>query len=67
MHEHSGTDCSTRGARTHHWAGRRFAWFCGCESAGMKREALERCAPPVPPGESPWHARQDIVQWLEDL
>jgi hypothetical protein len=35
----------------------------------MKREALARCAPPVPPpsGESPWHARQDIVQWLEDL
>ena len=35
----------------------------------MKREALERCAPPVPspPGDSPWHTREDIVQWLEDL
>jgi site-specific recombinase XerD len=35
----------------------------------MKREALERCSPPVPtqPGDSPWHSRQDIVQWLEDL
>lgn len=35
----------------------------------MKREALERCSPPVPtpPGDSPWHCRQDIVQWLEDL
>ena len=35
----------------------------------MKREALERCAPPVPtqPGDSPWHCRQDIITWLEDL
>ena len=35
----------------------------------MKREALERCSPPVPvpTGESPWHSRQDIIQWLEDL
>jgi integrase/recombinase XerD len=35
----------------------------------MKREALERCSPPVPtpPGDSPWHARKDIIQWLEDL
>ncbi len=35
----------------------------------MKREALERCSPPVPtqPGDSPWHSRQDIVAWLEDL
>ena len=38
----------------------------------MKREALERCSPPVPtqpgsPGDSPWHSRQDIVQWLQGL
>ena len=35
----------------------------------MKREALDRCAPPVPsqPGDTPWHAREDIVQWLKDL
>ncbi len=35
----------------------------------MKRKAIERCSPPVPvsEGESPWHARQDIIQWLEDL
>ncbi len=35
----------------------------------MKREAIERCPPPVPtpPGDSPWHSRQDIIQWLEDL
>ncbi len=35
----------------------------------MKREALERCSPPVPtrPGDSPWHCRRDIVEWLEDL
>jgi site-specific recombinase XerD len=35
----------------------------------MKREALDRCSPPVPtpPGDSPWHSRQDIVEWLEDL
>ena len=35
----------------------------------MKREALERCPPPVPTrsGDSPWHCRKDIVQWLEDL
>jgi integrase/recombinase XerD len=35
----------------------------------MKREALARCSPPVsvPGGESPWHARKDIIQWLEDL
>jgi integrase/recombinase XerD len=37
----------------------------------MKREAIERCAPPVPgpgpEGESRWHASKDIIQWLEDL
>jgi integrase/recombinase XerC len=35
----------------------------------MKREALERCSPPVPaqPGESPWHCRQGVVDWLEHL
>jgi site-specific recombinase XerD len=35
----------------------------------MKREALERCSPPVPtqPGDSPWHCRQDIVEWLDNL
>lgn len=35
----------------------------------MKREALERCQPPVsvPPGRSPWHSRKDIIQWLHDL
>ncbi len=35
----------------------------------MKRAAIERCAPPVsvPSGDSPWHRRQDIIQWLEDL
>jgi site-specific recombinase XerD len=35
----------------------------------MKRKAIESCSPPVPvsDGESPWHARQDIIQWLEDL
>jgi integrase/recombinase XerD len=35
----------------------------------MKRKAIERCPPPVPApeGESRWHARQDIIQWLEDL
>ncbi len=35
----------------------------------MKREAIERCSPPVPvpEGGSPWHSRQDIIQWLEDL
>jgi hypothetical protein len=35
----------------------------------MKRKAIERCQPPVPTleGESRWHARQDIIQWLEDL
>ena len=35
----------------------------------MKREALDRCSPPVPaqPGDSPWHCRKDIVEWLEDL
>lgn len=35
----------------------------------MKREALERCSPPVPvpTGESPWRSRQDIIQWLQDL
>lgn len=35
----------------------------------MKREALELCSPPVPtqPGDSPWHCRQDIVEWLQDL
>ena len=33
------------------------------------REAIERCSPPVPtpPGDSPWHCRKDIFQWLEDL
>ncbi len=35
----------------------------------MKREATERCSPPVPrpSGDSPQHCRQDIIQWLEDL
>jgi site-specific recombinase XerD len=35
----------------------------------MKRKAIERCSPlvPVPAGDSPWHRRQDIIQWLEDL
>jgi len=35
----------------------------------MKREAIERCTPPVPEqtGDSPWHSRQDIIEWLEDL
>jgi site-specific recombinase XerD len=35
----------------------------------MKREAIERCTPPVsePTGESPWRSRQDIIEWLEDL
>jgi len=35
----------------------------------MKREAIERSSPPVPvpTGDSPWHCRQDIIQWLEDL
>ena len=35
----------------------------------IKRKAIERCPPPVPTpeGESPWHARQDIIQWPEDL
>lgn len=35
----------------------------------MKREAIQRCSPPVPApaGDSPWRCRQDIIQWLEDL
>ena len=35
----------------------------------MKRQAIERCSPPVavPIGDSPWHCRQDILQWLEEL
>lgn len=35
----------------------------------MKREAIERCTPPVPEptGEIPWRRRQDIIEWLEDL
>ena len=35
----------------------------------MKRKAIERCSPPVAvlTGDSPWHCRQDIIQWLEDL
>ncbi len=35
----------------------------------MKREAIERCTPPVPvpAGDSPWYYREDIIQWLEDL
>ena len=35
----------------------------------MKREALERCTPPVPvtTGDRPWHSQSDIIQWLEDL
>jgi len=35
----------------------------------MKREAIERCSPPVPArtDESPWRCRKDIIQWLEDL
>jgi site-specific recombinase XerD len=35
----------------------------------MKREALERCTPPIPEpsGDSPWHSRRDIIEWLDDL
>jgi integrase/recombinase XerD len=35
----------------------------------MKREAIERCTPPVPEptGDSPWRNRQDIIEWLKDL
>ena len=35
----------------------------------MKRKALASCTPPVPApsGDSPWHSRQDIIQWLNDL
>ncbi len=35
----------------------------------MKREALERCEPPVPEpsGDSPWHSRKDIIEWLDDM
>jgi hypothetical protein len=35
----------------------------------MKRKAIESCTPPVhvPAGDTPWHCRQDIIQWLEDL
>jgi integrase/recombinase XerD len=35
----------------------------------MKRQAIERCAPPfpAPSGDCPWHSRQDIIQWLDDL
>ena len=35
----------------------------------MKREAIERCTPPVPEptGDIPWRSRQDIIEWLEDL
>ena len=35
----------------------------------MKRKAIERCSPPLPTpsGDSPWHSRKDIIEWLEDL
>ena len=35
----------------------------------MKRQAIERCSPPVPDptGDIPWHSRQDIIEWLEEL
>jgi integrase/recombinase XerC len=35
----------------------------------MKRDAIERCTPPVPEptGDIPWRSRQDIIEWLEDL
>jgi site-specific recombinase XerD len=35
----------------------------------MKREAIERCTPPVPEpsGDISWRSRQDIIEWLEDL
>lgn len=35
----------------------------------MKRKAIESYSPLVPAseGQSPWHSRQDIIQWLEDL
>jgi site-specific recombinase XerD len=35
----------------------------------MKRAAIDRCSPPLPvtKGDSPWHSRPDIIQWLEDL
>jgi site-specific recombinase XerC len=35
----------------------------------MKRKALDRCDPPTaaPTATSPWHSREDIIQWLHDL
>jgi integrase/recombinase XerC len=35
----------------------------------MKREALQRCQPPVsaPIPSSPWRLRKDVIQWLHDL
>ena len=35
----------------------------------MKREAIERCTPPVPDptGDTPWRSRRDIIEWLDDL
>ena len=35
----------------------------------MKREAIERCTPPVPDptGDPPWRSRRDIIEWLDDL
>lgn len=35
----------------------------------MKREAIERCTPPVPEptGDIHWRSRRDIIDWLDDL
>ena len=44
MHEAFWNGCSTRGGRTHHWAGRRFAWSCGCGSAGYREQSCRAYA-----------------------
>jgi len=35
----------------------------------MKREALQRCQPPVSGSlrSNSWHLRKDLIQWLHDL
>lgn len=35
----------------------------------MKREAIERCTPPVPEptGDISWRSQRDVIEWLEDL
>jgi integrase/recombinase XerC len=35
----------------------------------MKREAIERCTPPLPEptDDCPWRSRNDIIEWLDDL